>query len=118
MATYIKFSVSSWKPSEHFINDRIDRYMDIIESKGFGSYFVASCPRNDGCCEYLTNTGILVVLTQKAYNGKQLLVTAYCPNRDKVYAMFQSMGESTVPHWVYERVGEWAWLRKKYGAKY
>ena len=31
------FDTLTWMPSEHFINERIDRYMDIVQSKGFGS---------------------------------------------------------------------------------
>ena len=113
MKAYTRFDILTWTPSEHFINERLDRYMGIIESKGFGSYFVVVLDRADGCYECLTNTGVLVVLTKDTYAGKRILVTAYCPKQDKVFAMFNSCGIERIPHWMTEKIADWEWLRQR-----
>lgn len=104
------FDITNWMPSEHFMNERIDRYLDIIQSKGFGSYFTIMIDRGTSY-ECITNTGILVALTKEYINGKQLLITAYAPTREKVYAMYASCGHERVPHWIMEKVSSWEWLR-------
>lgn len=113
MKAYTRFDILNWTPSEHFINERLDRYMGIIESKGFGSYFVVVLDRADGCYECLTNTGVLVVLSKEVYAGKRILVTAYCPKQDKVFAMFNSCGIERIPHWMTEKISDWEWLRQR-----
>lgn len=104
------FDITNWMPSEHFMNERLDRYMDIVQSKGFGSYFTIMIDRGTSY-ECITNTGILVALTKEYINGKQLLITAYAPTREKVYAMYASCGYERVPHWMMEKVSSWEWLR-------
>lgn len=113
MKAYTHFDTLTWTPSEHFINERLDRYMDIVSSKGFGSYFVVVLDRVDGCYECLTNTGVLVVLSKEVYAGKRILVTAYCPKQDKVFAMFSASGAERIPHWMTEKVAEWEWIRQR-----
>lgn len=114
MKAYTRFDILNWTPSEHFMNERMDRYLGIVEKGiGFGSYFVVVLDRDDGCYECLTNTGILVVLTKEVFNGKRTLVTAYPPRQDKVFAMFNSCGIDRVPHWMNEKVSGWEWLRQK-----
>ena len=66
MKAYTRFNTLTWVPTDHFMNERMERYLGIVEKGiGFGSYFVVVLDRDDGCYECLTNTGILVVLTQK-----------------------------------------------------
>ena len=106
------FDTLTWMPSEHFINERIDRYMDIVQSKGFGSYFTIMLDRGTSY-ECITNTGVLVALSKELTNGKQLLITAYAPTHDKVFAMYAACGYERVPHWMMEKVSSWEWLRVK-----
>lgn len=110
---YSRIDLLTWIPSEHFMNDRMDRYMDIIQSKsGFGSFFAVVIDRGDSY-ECITNTGVLVVLSKATYNGKRILITAYAPKVDKIYAMCSSVGMDRVPHWLTEKVAEWEWLRQR-----
>lgn len=106
------FDTLNWMPSEHFVNERLDRYLDIVQSKGFGSYFTIENDRGDSY-ECITNTGVLVILSKPMPNGKQLLVTAYAPTHDKVFALYSACGYDRVPHWMMEKVTEWEWLRQK-----
>lgn len=114
MKAYTRFNTLTWVPTDHFMNERMERYLGIVEKGiGFGSYFVVVLDRDDGCYECLTNTGILVVLTKEVFNGKRTLITAYPPRQDKVFAMFSSCGIDRVPHWMNEKVSGWEWLRRE-----
>lgn len=112
MKAYTPIDTLTWTPTDHFMKDRIDRYADIMTSEGFGRYFVLVNDRGDSY-ECITETGLLVALSKRIENGKQILITSYAPSHDKVYAMFCASGQSGVPHWVAEKIRSWEWLREK-----
>ena len=113
MKAYTRFDIySTWKISNHYLTERGNRHVDIImdsNNLGYGSYIVLEVPRNDGRVEYLTNTGILLVVEI----AKNELTTAYAPHMDKVFAMYNSNGIAKVPHWMVEKVAMWESARKK-----
>lgn len=113
MKNYIRFDIySTWTISKHYMEDRQDRHCDIIfdtNGLGYGNYIVLAVERNDGKVEYLTNTGILLVVDLSSNEMK----TAYPPRMDKVFAMYNNCGIEKVPHWMTEKVAMWEGVRKR-----
>ena len=86
-------------PSEHLIEHRMDRYMEIQMKIGFGSKYVVSVEMENKY-ECLTDTGVVMVISKDTYNGKRLLITTYVGTIDKANAMFRSTGHSRLPSFV------------------
>ena len=83
-------------PSDHLINHRMDRYMEIQMKIGFGSKYVVAVEMENKY-ECLTDTGVVMVISKDTYNGKRLLITTYVGTIDKANAMFRSTGHSRLP---------------------
>ena len=73
-------------PSEHLIEHRMDRYMEIQMKIGFGSKYVVAVEMENKY-ECLTDTGVVMVISKDTYNGKRLLITTYVGTIDKANAM-------------------------------
>ena len=86
-------------PSEHLIEHRMDRYMEIQMKIGFGSKYVVAVEMENKY-ECLTDTGVVMVISKDTYNGKRLLITTYVGTIDKANAMFRSTGHSRLPSFV------------------
>lgn len=86
-------------PSEHLIEHRMDRYMEIQMKIGFGSKYVVVVEMENKY-ECLTDTGVVMVISKDTYNGKRLLITTYVGTIDKANAMFRSTGHSRLPSFV------------------
>lgn len=86
-------------PSEHLIEHRMDRYMEIQMKIGFGSKYVVAVEMENKY-ECLTDTGVIMVISKDTYNGKRLLITTYVGTIDKANAMFRSTGHSRLPSFV------------------
>lgn len=92
-------NLRNFVPSDHLINHRMDRYMEIQLKIGFGSKFVAIVEMENKY-ECLTDTGVVMVVSKDTYNGKRLLITTYVGTIDKANAMFRSTGHSRLPSFV------------------
>lgn len=86
-------------PSEHLIEHRMDRYMEIQMKIGFGSKYVAVVEMENKY-ECLTDTGVVMVISKDTYKGKRLLITTYVGTIDKASAMFKSTGSTRLPSFV------------------
>lgn len=86
-------------PSEHLIEHRMDRYMEIQMKIGFGSKYVAVVEMENKY-ECLTDTGVVMVISKDTYKGKRLLITTYVGTIDKANAMFRSSGYAKLPSFV------------------
>lgn len=86
-------------PSEHLIEHRMDRYMEIQMKIGFGSKYVVAVEMENKY-ECLTDTGVVMVISKDTYNGKRLLITTYVGTIDKANAMFRSTEHSRLPSFV------------------
>lgn len=86
-------------PSEHLIEHRMDRYMEIQMKIGFGNKFVVVVEM-DTKYECLTDTGVVMVISKDTYDGKRLLITTYVGTIDKANAMFRSSGYPKLPSFV------------------
>lgn len=92
-------NLRNFVPSDHLINHRMDRYMEIQLKIGFGSKFVAIVEMENKY-ECLTDSGVVMVVSKDTYNGKRLLITTYVGTIDKASAMFKSSGYPRIPSFV------------------
>lgn len=99
MFTNEPISLRNLIPSEHLIEHRMDRYMEIQMKIGFGNKFVVVVEM-DTKYECLTDTGVVMVISKDTYDGKRLLITTYVGTIDKASAMFKSTGYSRLPSFV------------------
>lgn len=82
--------------TKHTTTDRIDRMMVIAKYIGWGEMVVSSYNAERGHMETLTDTGILLILSEDS----KTLVTAYIPSIDKIYAVYKRAGFDRPPVWM------------------
>lgn len=88
-----------YKISKHASAERLERFMYIVMEVGIGEE-IASVPTESGKREILTDTGVLLVLS-----NDNLVITAYVANFDKIFSIWQSAhgDNARMPTWLYER---------------
>lgn len=79
--------------TSHVIDDRLDRLTYIAMNVGFGNVILERIHEDSKKRDCFTDTGVLLI--KDAY--KEVLITAYIPDIDKVTAIYRNCGYATTP---------------------
>lgn len=94
----------------HASAERAERLAWIAENIGVGT-IQYRFERKDKKLDCITSTGVLIVMDS---TGKTI-ITAFCPNHNKVYAIFKSHGYDRVPVLIKGRIERNIKIMKKCG---
>lgn len=81
------------KMTAHVIDERIDRLTYIAMNVGFGNVILERIHDDNKKRDCFTDTGVLLI--KDAY--KEILITAYIPDIDKVTAIYRNCGYTRTP---------------------
>lgn len=96
--------------THHASAERAERLAWIAENIGVGT-IQYKFERKDKKLDCITSTGVLIVMDS---TGKTI-ITAFCPNHNKIYAIFKSHGYERVPVLIKGRVERNIKIMKKCG---